>query len=102
MTARFRASYTGIGRMLRSEPMLAAMLARAEQVKARAEAIAPVDTGEYARSFSVEGTRAGGAHHDRAVAAVRSDDPAAFAIEVGTEDTPAHRTLRKALDAARD
>jgi hypothetical protein len=65
--SKFKPSYRGIGVMLRSEFMQAAMEARAERVKLYAEFLAPVDAdpddqhrGLYKASFEVEsGVRAG-------------------------------------------
>lgn len=62
--SRYNASYSGIGQLLRADFIQADMLARAELVKALAEAIAPVDTGSdhpgrYKESFSVSGSIAG-------------------------------------------
>jgi hypothetical protein len=75
------------------------MTRRAELGKAYAEATAPYDAEDrdgdhYKDHFSVRpGTR-----KDRASADLVNDHVAAFQIEFGTSDTPAHRTLGKALD----
>jgi hypothetical protein len=61
-----------------------------ERGKAHAEAAAPVDTGAYRSSFYVE--RVG--DEVRLV----NDDPGAAAIEYGTRDTPAHRTITQTSD----
>jgi hypothetical protein len=103
----FKGNYRGLGELLKSPEMEAEMLRRAEAVKARAESTAPFDPKSrdgthYRDAFRVESSRDGGQHHDRAVARVVNDDPAAFQIEYGTSDTPRHRTLGKALDAAGD
>lgn len=105
--------YKGIGDMLCMPGVEREMLRRAKKVKRRAQQTAPVSgdpddetRGRYKDSFTASAgiqrrkTR-------RAVGTVTSDDPAAFHIEFGTGDptgtrTPAHRTLGKALDAARD
>lgn len=103
----FSASYKGIGEMLCTPEMQADMKARAERVKARAEAIAPFDPKakdgtHYRDAFDVESgiTDEGKGH--RAFGKVTNTDDAALWIEVGTKDTPKHRTLGKALDAAKD
>jgi hypothetical protein len=106
MAARFNAHYGGIGEMLRSDFIAAEMLRRAEKVKAQAEATAPYDPDDpdqthYRDAFRTEVDRRGGAHHDRAVARVVNDDKAAFFVEYGTRNNDRHRTLGKALDAAR-
>lgn len=97
--ATFKSSYPGVGEMLRAAFMQAEMRARAEKVKAQAEVTAPVDDGDFAASFVVS---SGVQHHKtaRAYGRVTSEDPAALWIELGTSDTPRHRTLGKALGAA--
>lgn len=62
--SRYKASYSGIGQLLRSDFIMADMVARAERVKALAEALAPVDTGSghpgrYKASFSVSASTSG-------------------------------------------
>jgi hypothetical protein len=100
--ASFRASYSGIGELLRSPEIEAEMVRRAEKVKAQAEATAPVDSGEYKASFEVHSSRRGGSKKDRASAVVENNDDAAFFVEYGASHTPRYRTLGKALDAAKD
>jgi len=100
MTSEFTPDYEGIGEMLRSEWMQAEMIRRAEKGKAYAEAIAPFDPTDrdgdhYKDHFSVRP----GNRQDRASAELVNDHVAAVQIEWGTSDTPAHRTLGKALDA---
>ena len=104
--ARFDADYSGIGDMLCSPEMQADMKARAERVKARAEATAPYDANSkdgthYRDAFSVESGVTTGKTR-RAYGSVTNDDAAAFQIEHGTKNTPKHRTLGRALDAAKD
>jgi hypothetical protein len=66
----------------------------AEQVKSKAEAIAPRDSGQYAASFRVEvGVRE---DNSRAQAKVINDDPIASYVEWGTSRTPRHRVLGRA------
>lgn len=83
--------------------MVAEMAARAERIKAVAEATAPDATpfGEgFKYSFVVEsGVRKRKTR--RAFGRVTNTDPDARYIEFGTRDTPAHRTLGKAADAGR-
>lgn len=100
--ARFRASFSGIGRMIRSPEMQAEMRRRAEKVKRAAEATAPVDSGEYKSSFQVTSGARGGVRKDRAYGRVTNSVPHAFYVEYGTSKTPAHHTLRRALSAAGD
>lgn len=100
--ARFRANYRGIGAMLRSQEMQAEMRRRAEKVKAMAEAIAPVETGQYKASFRVTSGARGGVNRDRAFGRVSNSVPHAFYVEYGTSTQPAHHILRRALRAAGD
>lgn len=96
--AKFRASYKGIGQILRSQQMQQAMQTRAEQVQRRAEALAPRDTGSYAASFRVETSVREGKTR-RAVAKVINDAPHATFVEWGTSRTPRHRVLGRAAGA---
>jgi hypothetical protein len=95
-------NYRAFGKLvLQSPAMVAEMRKRAERIKERAEATAPdaPPYGEgYKYRFSVSsGIRKG--KTTRAYGRVTNDDPAARFIEFGTEDTPRHRTLGKAMDA---
>lgn len=108
-TADFRASYHGVGEMLRSPWMQAEMRRRAEKVKAAAEAIAPVGdpaydrhAGRYKASFVVESGSRGGFKRDRAYGKVTNSAPYAIWVEKGNSRTPAHHVLRRALKAAEE
>jgi hypothetical protein len=94
---KFKPRSAGIGEMLRSPMMVAEMLRRAQQAKAVAEVIAPRRTGKYAKSFRASAVKRGGIHKDRACGRLTNRDPAAYQIEVGTKDTPAHRTMITAM-----
>lgn len=101
----FRGSYKGIGELLCAPFIEAEMLRRAEKVKATAEAIAPdaVPLGVgYKYEFKVEsGVRARkGGRHRRAYARVSNSSLHAIYVEYGGGNTPKHRTLGRALDAA--
>lgn len=100
--------------LLNAPFMVEEMKRRAEAIKALAEATAPVDEegphpGRYRDSFSIESGRDGGIHSDRAYAIVRNDavtdgkKPISLAVvvEFGTEHSPAHHTLGRAMDAGR-
>lgn len=100
MAARFKASFVGIGRMIRSPRMESEMRRRAERVRQQAAASAPRDTGQYAASFRVLSGRYGGAKHDRAFGRVVNADAAAPYVEWGTSRQEAQHTLRNALRAA--
>lgn len=99
---QFRASYKGIGKMIRGPEMRAEMRRRAQKVKAAAVATAPVDSGEYKRSFKVTSGARGGRNKDRAFGRVTNTAPHAIYVEHGTSNNPAHHTLRRALRATAD
>ncbi len=69
---------------------------RADRVAAVAKSDAPRDSGRWAESIHVEDHERPGAFR------VGSDDRRSIHIEYGTEDTPEHATLRRALEAARE
>lgn len=105
--SRFNASYQGIGELLRSEGIEVEMVRRAEKIKERFVETAPVDEsgphpGRLRDSARVESERRGGVHNDRAVARVVVEAPEAFYAEFGNKNVTRHRTLGRALDAARD
>lgn len=100
MAARYRASYRGIGEMLRSPRMESEMRRRAERVRVQAAATARRDTGQYAASFRVLSGRRGGFKRDRAFGRVINADEAAPYEEFGTSWQDAQHTLRNALRAA--
>ena len=90
-----------------SEQARAPAIHAASDIAARARDTAPRGDGErdghYADHFEVvaAGTWTAGNGNRRAIALVTNDDPAAAAIEFGNRrGAPAHRTLRKAADAA--
>lgn len=104
MAARFNASYEGIGEMLRSEYMQAAMRKRAENGLEYAVAVAPVDEtgdhpGRYKESFSVEsGVREG--KTSRAFGRLVNSAPEAPYVEHGngTAKYQGDHVLARALD----
>lgn len=109
MGAKFRASYSGIGQMIRSPGVEKEMGRRARLVKARAEATAQVGdprtdphSGRYRDSFRVETGRNGGWKKDRAYGRVINDAPEAFYIEYGTSKVDAQHTLLNAAHAAKE
>jgi hypothetical protein len=93
----FRLDVAGFGEFLCGPAMQAEMRRRAEKVKARAEATAPVDrnsrhAGRYKRSFRVvSGVREGKTR--RAFGRVVNDAPEATLVEYGSRNNPRHRTL---------
>lgn len=106
--ARYRGSYTGIGEMLVSPDMQAAMLKVARKIKDLAEATAPVGdpatdshAGQYKASFRIEsGVRR--RRTSRAYGRVINDSPEAAVVEWGTTEQEAHHTILNALTAARE
>lgn len=104
--SEFRPSYSGIGELLTADFMQAEMLRRAEKVKEAAEAIAP-DAPPYGAGYKYEFEVEGGVKESkkgtrRAVGRVTNKSEHAIWVEFGGRHTPKHRTLGKALDAARD
>jgi hypothetical protein len=109
MGAKFRASYAGIGELLRSPAMEKEMARRARLIKQRAEETAPVGdpatdrhAGRYRDSFRVESGRDGGFKKDRAYGRVLNDAPEAFYVEYGTSKVEARHTLLNAAQAAKE
>ena len=104
MTARYNPDHIGMGRMLRAPFMEEAMVRRAEAIRARAIAIAPVGSGSdgdrtpgsYKASFHVRSHSHGGATKDRAEAIVYNDDPAAIFVEFGHRGREPFGVLRRA------
>lgn len=103
---KFQWDYKGAGELLVSEGMQAEMRRRADKVMAAAVADAPYDAKStdgthYKDSFEVSsGVREGKTR--RAYGRVENTDEAAFYVEYGTRNNPAHHTLLRALDAAKD
>jgi hypothetical protein len=107
-TAKLRASYSGIGAMLRAPWMLAEMVKRAETVMEYAQQTAPVGEGTasdpaggYREGFAVVPVARGGTKKNRAQALVVNNDDAAVHVEYGTVAEEGHHTLLKALDILR-
>lgn len=102
----YRPSYSGIGELLRAEFLQAEMARRAQKVKAAAEATAPdaPPLGEgYKYSFRVMwGVKTSAKGTRRAFGRVVNDSEHAIDVEYGGQNTPAHRTLGRALRAAKD
>lgn len=71
-----------------------------DRVLAEAERLASQEasSGDFAASLSKRDHRA---RSGRPISTISSDDPGALSIEFGTERTPAHRVLGRALDTIR-
>ena len=111
MANQFNADYRGIGELLKSPEMQAAMHAKAERVAEAARATAPVGDaitdkhpGEYRDGFEVSS----GTNRTRAYGRVENNVGHAAAVEFGNGRTQpanrarktinAHYTLTRALD----
>lgn len=104
----FKASFAGIGEMLRSPEMQDAMRQLAEKVKTRAEATAPVGdpatdphSGRYKASFTITT----GIQHrktSRAYAEVSNTSPEALTVEYGDGDDQGYHTMLNALSAVNE
>ena len=104
--SEYKPSYDGIGRLLTSDFLQAEMLRRAEAVKALAESTAPdappLGVG-YKEDFEVTGgIKTSKKGTKRAVGTVTNTSDHAVFVEYGGQNTPAHRTLGRALNAAKD
>lgn len=117
MGKAFQADYKGIGELLVSPQMQAHMLARAEQMKAAAVADAPFDPNDkdgdhYKDHFYTESgvqhhktSRAYGLLGNNTVSKTSArgvDVSVAFLVEFGSKNNPAHHTILRSIDAARD
>lgn len=101
MTATFHPDHRGVGEMLNSRMMRDAMRERAEVIRARAVALAPVSDedahpGRYKASFHVRVHGNGGATKDRAEAVVFNDSPEAFYVEFAHWGREPYRILARA------
>lgn len=108
--AKFTPNRRGIGAMLNSFEMEAAMVILAERVRDAAVGSAAVgpgkDGGHVKDHYKVDSHRDGGAKGDRAEAWVYNDHPAAIPYEVGYlskagKPVMGHNTLTDALDVLR-
>lgn len=101
MSATFNPDHHGVGRMLRADFMEQAMKVRAEEIKGRAIAIAPIGRdkshpGRYKASFHVKSHSRGGATNDRAEAVVYNNSPEALYVEYGHRGAEPYRVLARA------
>jgi hypothetical protein len=107
--SEFKASYSGIGRMIRSDYMLAEMMRRGANVMAVAIATAPVGdpetdehSGRYKASFELHGENFGGTKHNRAEAKVINTSPEALYVEYGNRGNEPYHTMLHALIGGSD
>lgn len=103
----FKASYEGIGQMLRSAEMQAAMHRIVdEKMLPFAESISPFDPDDPDGQYYKDGFEvSSGVQHEktsRAYGRLINTDSAAVYVEYGAKATPAYRVLGRSLDAARD
>ncbi|MCP3017302.1 HK97 gp10 family phage protein [Nocardiopsis dassonvillei] len=94
----FRPNNKGIGQILASKQMEAAMVQAARGLQTRAEALAQEHrrTGEYLASFSISSTTRGGVKGDRAEAVLRNTSPHATLVEWGGQHMDAQRIMGRA------
>ncbi|MFC9941262.1 HK97 gp10 family phage protein [Nocardiopsis alba] len=99
---KFRPDIKGIGRILSSPQMEAAMVRNARGLQSRAEALATEHrrTGQYLSSFSISSTTQGGVKGDRAEATLRNSAPHATLVEWGGEHMEAQRIMGRAAGEA--
>jgi nitrogen fixation protein FixH len=84
----------------RDPEILAVLVRKAQEVKAKAVSIAPVKSGDYASKFRLQS----GVKNNKAFAKVVNTDPAANVIELGARGgkNPRFRVLGRALEAVRE
>lgn len=102
--AKFKLDKKGVGQLLKSDGMKAAMEHRAKRIAQRARQIAPVGDeaddphpGEYRDNITVSSTTEGGAKKDRAAATVTAGaDHSRFVEYQPDKDGVAHHTMYRA------
>lgn len=102
--ATFRPNHAGIRAMESAPWMVEAMRRKADQARAYAEIIAPVDTGHYRASFFVTaGTRGGKAYArlNNNARDPRTGYPYCVALEFGNSRIKAQRIIQRSIDALR-
>lgn len=96
MAVRYEPNFRETGNLLTSRRMEALMVSSAARGQAFAESIAPRDSGEYARSFTIESTTRGGPRRDRAEA--RLVNVAEYAGMVEWVNNGGERVLGRTVD----
>lgn len=104
--SEYKPYYKGIGEMLCADFMIADMLRRAKNVEGVAHATAP-DAPPYGVGYKYDfevssGVKTSAKGTKRAYGRVTNTSDHAVFVEYGGQNTPAHRTLGRALRAAGD
>jgi len=95
-TIRYQPDFRGLGTVMTSREMAAAMEGFARKGQAFAESIAPVETGDYKSRFRTSSaTRGTGRRADRAVGYLHNDSDHATLVEFANGD----RVLGRTVDA---
>jgi hypothetical protein len=95
--AKYTHNYAAFGEaVLRAPWMKDVMVAKANEIMARAIALSPTRTGRYKASFKVTSGIKHGAT-SRAYGRVTNTAPYAAAVEFGFGKTPRHRPLGRAI-----
>lgn len=94
--ARFSPSSSGIGQMMHLPGVVAELADQATKIRVRAEATAPVETGDYKRSFGTDMGTKTIRGKKRPAAIVFNTSKHARWVEYGGRNTPRHATLRRA------
>ncbi|MEH6373626.1 HK97 gp10 family phage protein [Streptomyces sp. KLMMK] len=101
MPPKVKINRAGLRQLLNSSMITSALVSHAEEIKAVAEATAPVDSGTYKASFEVWARRRMGVRKDRTGAVVLNTARHARFVEYGGDGAPAHHTLLRAATSGR-
>ena len=94
VSIRYDKNIRGLGEIMKSERMAQFLESHAKRGQAFAESIAPVDTGDYVRSFGTSSsTRGTGRRADRAVGYLYNTSDHAAAVEFHNDDRVLGRTV---------
>jgi nitrogen fixation protein FixH len=97
---RIEIDVSALESIARDPEILAVLVRKAQEVKAKAIALAPVKSGDYRSKFKLQS----GVKDNKAFARVKNVDPAANVIELGARGgkNPKFRVLGRALEAVRE
>lgn len=95
MTTKFVPNPAGWAELNRSQQMVDALHEVAEAIVEHAKTLAPHDTGDYRDGIEADA----GIDGEVAVGRVNANDWKSGLLEFGTENEPAHATLRRAAEA---